>query len=65
MSATVDTALDARVKSLALFHHDPMHADDAVARMVATAERRVAERGSTLKVFAAKEGLTLELGTDG
>jgi hypothetical protein len=31
----VDAALKAQVKSLALFHHDPMHSDDVVAAMEA------------------------------
>lgn len=60
----MDTALDAGVKSLALFHHDPVRSDDAVAAMVKAAERRVAERNGKLQVFAAREGLTVELGSE-
>jgi hypothetical protein len=44
------------VKSLALFHHDPMHSDDVVAAMEADARRLVASRGGTLLCFAAREG---------
>src|SRR5215813_4211590 len=50
LSATVEVALKAGAKALALFHHDPMHSDDVVA-----------SRGGTLRCFAAREGQTLEI----
>ena len=61
LSATVEVALKANVKALALFHHDPMHSDEIVAAMEAEAQRLVARRGATLRCFAAREGQTLEL----
>ncbi len=59
--STVEVALKANVKALALFHHDPMHADDTVAGMVADAEKVIAERHSSLRCFGATEGETLEI----
>jgi phosphoribosyl 1,2-cyclic phosphodiesterase/ActR/RegA family two-component response regulator len=61
LSATVEVALKADVKRLALFHHDPMHSDDVVAAMEIEAQRLVALRGATLQCFAAREGQTLEI----
>jgi phosphoribosyl 1,2-cyclic phosphodiesterase len=61
LSATVELAVSARVKSLALFHHDPMHGDDVVARMERTARDVIAERGATIHCFAAAEGQSLTL----
>jgi phosphoribosyl 1,2-cyclic phosphodiesterase len=61
LSATVEVALKANVKSLALFHHDPMHSDDVVAAMEAEARRLVTSRGGTLHCFAAREGQKLEV----
>ena len=61
LSATVSVALAARVRSLALFHHDPMHTDTVVAAMVAHARDLIAERGATLHCFAAREGDTVDV----
>jgi phosphoribosyl 1,2-cyclic phosphodiesterase len=57
----VDFAVAARVKQLALFHHDPTRNDRAVDALVRRARRRVARQGSSLVVFAAAEGLTLAI----
>lgn len=56
-----EVAMAAGVKQLALFHHDPLHDDDEIARMEGVARRLVTERGATLDVVAAAEGLTLEV----
>ena len=61
LSFTVELALAARVKSLALFHHDPVHGDDVVARMERAARETIAARGGTLHCFAAAEGQSLTL----
>src|SRR5262249_39858777 len=61
LSATVEVALKAGAKALALFHHDPMHSDDAVAQMEAEAQRLVASRGGAPRCLAAREGQTPEL----
>jgi phosphoribosyl 1,2-cyclic phosphodiesterase/CheY-like chemotaxis protein len=61
LSATVEVAIKANVRALALFHHDPMHSDDVVAAMEAEAQRLIASRGAALQCFAAREGQSLEL----
>jgi phosphoribosyl 1,2-cyclic phosphodiesterase len=61
VSATVDAALAAGVRSLGLFHHDPMHDDATVAAMLEGARRQIAARGSSLSCFAAREGEVIDL----
>jgi phosphoribosyl 1,2-cyclic phosphodiesterase/CheY-like chemotaxis protein len=57
----VTLALQASVKRLFLFHHDPNHDDAKIDAMVAHARKLVAERDGNLNVEAAREGATLEL----
>jgi len=61
ISATVEAALAANVRTLAFSHHDPLHYDATVAAMAETAQRLIAERGSSLHCFAAHEGQTVEV----
>jgi phosphoribosyl 1,2-cyclic phosphodiesterase len=61
IGATVEVAIEAQVRALALFHHDPLHDDTAVAAMEVTAQRLIAARGSALHCFAAREGQVLEV----
>jgi len=61
ISATVNVALEAEVRALALFHHDPLHDDEAVASMAQTAHHLIQQRGSNIQCFAAREGQVLEL----
>ena len=61
VSATVEAALAAKVRSLALFHHDPLHDDDAVTAMVRTASELIQSRGAPLHCFAAREGEVIEI----
>jgi phosphoribosyl 1,2-cyclic phosphodiesterase len=61
ISATVAFAVAARAKSLALYHHDPMHDDAAVTRMEQVARERLATHGAPVHCFAAAEGQSLEL----
>ncbi|HUP94963.1 MAG TPA: MBL fold metallo-hydrolase [Burkholderiales bacterium] len=61
ISATVNVALEAQVRALALFHHDPLHDDEAVASMAQTAHHLIQQRGSNIQCFAAREGQVLEL----
>lgn len=58
---SVTTALAAGAKQLFLFHHDPMHDDARVSRMVGHAREIVATRGAALQVEAAREGLEVPL----
>ena len=52
---SVDLAIRAEVRTLALFHHDPEHDDAKINTMVAHARRLVANCGATLQVRAARE----------
>ena len=61
MEYVVETAMSARVKRLALFHHDPLREDASVDRLVEAARGRVAGTGNALDVFAAAEGQVIEL----
>ena len=47
-------------KRLALYHHDPTHDDDMLDRLAAAASACGEAMG--VDVFAAREGLTVELG---
>ena len=54
-------AIEAQVKRLFLFHHDPNHDDAKVSQMEAQARQLVAASNSKLVVEAAREGMTVEL----
>jgi phosphoribosyl 1,2-cyclic phosphodiesterase len=59
---SVALALQAGVRRLCLFHHDPNHDDKTIDQFVRHA-RQLAARGKTgLKVGAAREGVTIQLG---
>jgi phosphoribosyl 1,2-cyclic phosphodiesterase len=51
-----DMAIEAGVRRLALFHHEPTHADEDIDDMVHEARARAREAGSTVEIFAAAEG---------
>ena len=59
LSATVDLALAAAAKALALFHHDPMHGDETIVQMERDARQLIAARNATMHCFAAAEGQSL------
>ena len=61
ITATVEVAIEARARTLALFHHDPLHDDTIVATMAQTAQELIEARGSSLNCFAAQEGQVLDL----
>jgi phosphoribosyl 1,2-cyclic phosphodiesterase len=56
VSSAVSLALDAEVRRLLLFHHDPSHDDTRVDAMVNDARRLIRESGKDLEVDAAREG---------
>lgn len=58
---TVAIALQANVKQLYLFHHDPGHDDAHITKMQEHARRIARRKGSPLKVNAAREGTCLVL----
>ena len=51
----VELALEAKVKRLYLFHHDPNHDDSKIAEMVAHARKLAAAHSDTLHVEAARD----------
>ena len=55
----VALALDANVERLVLFHHKPERSDDEVDHRVDECRALVRERGGTMDVIAASEGMTL------
>jgi len=58
----VGLALQANVKRLFLFHHDPEHDDAKLDRMVTEARNFVTTERGALQVEAAREGAVIELG---
>lgn len=56
-TATLKLGLDAEVKRLGLFHHDPDHSDDDMDQIEELAKTLAAGVGSSIDVFAVKEGM--------
>jgi phosphoribosyl 1,2-cyclic phosphodiesterase len=61
LSSAVALAIDAAVRKLILFHHDPTHDDQMIDRMVQTARKLAAKSESYLEVEGAREGAELTL----
>ena len=62
LSTTVALALEAGVKKLVMFHHDPIHDDAMMDEMAEKARQLVATSGKALAVEAAREGTETTLG---
>ena len=62
LSSVVSLAVDAAVRKLFLFHHDPNHDDKFIDEMVEAARMLVLEKGKPLEVEAASEGAEVWLG---
>jgi ribonuclease BN (tRNA processing enzyme) len=60
----VHVAREAGARQLAMFHHDPLHVDDDIDRLLGEA-RALDEASGLERVLAASEGLTLEVGDSG
>jgi phosphoribosyl 1,2-cyclic phosphodiesterase/DNA-binding response OmpR family regulator len=60
----VDIARRADVARVALYHHDPNRTDQEMDELVALARAHAAASGYRGEVFAAQEGLTIELRGD-
>ena len=56
-----DIAVEAGVRRVALFHHEPTHTDEDIDRMVEVSCRRARAAGSQVEVFAAAEGKEIGL----
>ena len=55
VTSAVALALDAGVRKLVLFHHDPNHDDAMIDSMVASARQLIRESGTELEVDGARE----------
>jgi phosphoribosyl 1,2-cyclic phosphodiesterase len=58
---TINLAIDAGVKRLGFFHHDPDRSDDDLNRIVAGCRRTLTERKVPLDCFCAAEGQRVSL----
>jgi phosphoribosyl 1,2-cyclic phosphodiesterase len=58
-TTTVDLAVQAGVKQLVIYHHDPMQNDAAVEEKVRKCSQRARLLGSDVEVVGAREGLTI------
>jgi phosphoribosyl 1,2-cyclic phosphodiesterase len=58
---TVTLAQDAAAKKLVLFHHEPEHDDKAMDALLASARKFATQRGGSLDVIAAQEGMKVTL----
>ena len=57
----LERAANAKVKRLALFHHDPSHDDVFLDGIHEFCQRTIAERNYTFSCFLAQEGTSIEL----
>ena len=55
--SVTDLAIQAKVKHLVLFHHDPESTDRAIDEMVQSCRRRAARLGAKLTISGAREGV--------
>ncbi|NCQ18094.1 MAG: MBL fold metallo-hydrolase [Ignavibacteria bacterium CG_4_8_14_3_um_filter_37_9] len=55
----IDLAIDAGVKRLGLFHHDPDRTDDQLDQQMEWCVKYIKEKGSPLDCFACAEGMSL------
>jgi ribonuclease BN (tRNA processing enzyme) len=55
----VQLGIDANVKTMVLFHHDPEHADTRIAAIVKECKSRIKKSRAKIKCLPAREGLTL------
>jgi ribonuclease BN (tRNA processing enzyme) len=60
-TTVVDAAVAAGVKHLAIFHHDPMHADEDIDALIDACQQRARAHSSKLVVFGAREGVELRI----
>jgi ribonuclease BN (tRNA processing enzyme) len=61
MGQATDLAIEAGVKSLGLFHHDPDHSDDEINRQVESCRERIKLETGTVECFATAEGMEIDL----
>ena len=61
LSSVVLLALDANVKRVLLFHHDPSHDDDIIDQMIEQARYLVSKSGKAMVIEGAREGVEIVL----
>jgi len=61
VDTVVELAMDANVKQMFLFHHDPGHDDARITAMVEHARAVAAAKGSAIRIDAAREGVEFTL----
>jgi hypothetical protein len=61
LESVVRFAVQANVKKLALFHHDPLHDDDFVDGMVTEAKNLTKHFDGKVECIGAREGMELLL----
>jgi phosphoribosyl 1,2-cyclic phosphodiesterase len=57
----INYAIDAEVKELYLYHHDPYNDDDAIDKIYEHCQEIIKDRSASLKCHVAREGLEIEL----
>jgi len=57
----MDLAIEAGVKRLGLFHHDPDRTDDDLDRQVEFCQERIHPKGRMTECFATAEGMEIDL----
>jgi phosphoribosyl 1,2-cyclic phosphodiesterase len=58
---TINTAIDANVKELYLFHHDPNYDDTAMEAILKHSNQIIKEKGASLICHIAKEGMVIDI----
>ena len=61
VSDVLESAHEANVRRLALYHHDPMRDDEAVDRIVAACQEQMKKRGMKFSCLAAADNLEITL----
>jgi len=57
----LERAAQAKVKRLAIFHHDPSHDDEFLDGILEFCQKTIADRNYTFSCFLAQEGTSIEL----
>ena len=57
----VNYAIDADIKELYLYHHDPYNDDNAIDKIYEESQKIIQKRNASLKCFIAREGMEIDL----
>jgi len=61
IESVVEFAIKAKVKQLALYHHDPSHDDATIDAIVKHAQRLISTQKSSVQCFGAADGMEIKL----